>query len=708
MRSSKILSSILLASTLAFSQELNSEKFQLVAQDIKTKEEIITALGKVVIVSPTYYLSANKVIYNKQKESFELFGNVIIIKDNNLQTQSEYAYINLQDESSLQKPVFLYEGQSDIWANSKSAKKENNRINLDSTIMSSCDCLNPDWSIRASSANYNTEEKWVNSYNTRLYFKNIPVFYTPYLGFPTDKTRRTGLLIPTLGYSNKDGLYYSQPIYFAPAANYDIEFVPQIRNRRGYGLYSYFRYADSPYSLLKIQAGGFKEQKSYQLEQNLKNQKHYGWNLDYERTKLFSNDKTQDGLYASINNMNDIEYKTLENEDTVSTDKKVESKLNYFYNTSKYYGGVYGRYYIDTSKDSNGETLQELPQLQFHSYTRELPIKNLLYTFDTRYINYTRKKGLTANLYKFTLPFTYSKYFYDDYLYISAENKTVVSKYTYSNNDNANVTFENGDLIQNKTSLTIGSDLIKPYTDYIHTLNLSATYSHPRNIVEEGDLYKITTEDDSTKQSVLSSFPITQDNKNIYLSLNQSLYKKDSLKQFINHKISQSILYNKLDEPKFQNLENYLKVNYDYGTITNRLTYNMQDKQLIENDIDLTFAHNNLSLTLGYYKSKETDNSGKENLESYSINTSYKISKDYKIGYYENYNLQDDVRSKQGLKFDIYDNCWNLALKFERQVVPSTTNDDKSIDQKIIYLNLELKPIGGINQQYKIKDKDES
>ena len=35
----------------------------------------------------TYYLSANKIIFNKENETFELFGNVLIIKDNKLNTK---------------------------------------------------------------------------------------------------------------------------------------------------------------------------------------------------------------------------------------------------------------------------------------------------------------------------------------------------------------------------------------------------------------------------------------------------------------------------------------------------------------------------------------------------------------------------------------------------------------------------------------------
>jgi LPS-assembly protein len=107
------------------------------------------------------------------------------------------------------------------------------------------------------------------------------------------------------------------------------------------------------------------------LENSLQNKEHYGFDLDYER-EIFSKNNSEDGLFTSINYLNDIEYITLENDDTTSTDKKVASKINYFYTTPEYYTGTYGRYYIDGTKESNDETLQQLPELQFHSYNKEL------------------------------------------------------------------------------------------------------------------------------------------------------------------------------------------------------------------------------------------------------------------------------------------------------------------------------------------------
>lgn len=691
--------SLLLLTSLSFSEELKNENFQLISENIKTEGNIVTASGSVVVFSPTYYLSASKIIYDKEKETFELFDNVLILKDNTIQTQSDYALINLKNDAYAQSPVMLFDKGSNIWVNSKKSTKEKTNIELDSSIISSCDCVDPAWSIRVSSASYDTEDKWMHAYNPRLYFKNVPVFYSPYLGFPTDTTRRTGVLPPTIGYSNTEGLSYSQSIFIAPKANYDLEIIPQIRDKRGFGVYSYFRYADSAYSLLKLNAGFFREKESYKEENDLDNQKHYGWSVDYERTKLFSSGNHQDGLYASINWLNDVEYETLEEDDnSSSTDEKVESKINYFYNTPEYYGGIYGRFYIDTSEESNDATLQKLPELQFHSYTDELfGLNKVLYSLDTRYKNYTSIESLGANYYEVSLPINYSRYFLDDYLYVNIENKTVLSKYEYTNN---NSNFKNGTLVQNEISLSVGTDLIKPYDKYLHTMNIQAEYSHPESVREDGDLYDITNDDEE-----LAPFTNSTSNKSINISLSQSLYNNDNLEQFVKHKLKQSILYNSNDEPKLQNTENYIKVNYKDATISNRLTYNVQDKQFIENTISASYKIKDLTLKAGYYKSKDTPNSGKEDLESYTLAADYKISKDYKFGYYENYNILDKVRSKQGINLNINDKCWNFDIKYEKERVASSSDNVSGEDQKIVYLNLTLKPLGGIKQEYDIENE---
>ena len=714
----KIVVSLALASLLiqANAQELNMEKLQLVAKDVDTKNNIITAVGDVVAYSPTYYLSSDKMVYDKDREILELFDNVLIIKDNKIQTQSNYAYVDMKNDIINQDPVFLMDNSSNIWSNSKEANKDKDLITLENSILSSCDCIDPIWSIRSSSSDYDTEAMWMNTYNPRLYIKNVPVFYLPYFGFPTDTTRRTGLLLPTMGYSSSEGFLYSQPIFIAPADNYDIELIPQIRTQRGYGSYANFRYADSPDSMLNLKTGYFKEFNNYRREEKLENSEHYGLDIDYERKNIFSTKKEhQDGVFTSVRYLNDIEYIILKEDDgNLGTDKKVESKVNYFYNTPEYYGGVYGKYYIDASKKSNANTLQELPQVQFHSYNKELFLENLIYSIDTKAQNFTRKEGLNAKIYDITVPISYTKNILDDYMYLGVENRTILTQYDYSNSLYNNLRYEDATLIQNRTSFIVGTDLIKPYSDYIHTLNLNASYDIPENLRKDGDLYNITVkENQPLKYDELSVFPTLQEQKTIKLSLNQSIYDKENLKQFINHKMSQSILYNSVDEPKFQDLDNYIKINHDYGSLSGKVVYNMDDNKVVEGSFDNSLSYEDLTFSAGYYYSKKTNNefNTRDDLESYRLSTSYKLAKDYSIKYYENYDLQQKTRNRQGIGLNIDDSCWNLDLLLEKEITPrsryvQSTRSYDSYEQTIVYAVLMLKPIGGIRQKSIVQNSD--
>ncbi len=632
----KFLATIILVVSL----EAQVEKFQVIASNVDTKNNIMIATGNVVIFSPSYYITAQKIIYDKNKGTFELFDDVLILKDNNVQTKSEYAFLDVNTDDLYQKPNMFFEETDAIWINSKDSEKKDDIITLASSIFSSCDCVDPDWSIRMSSADYNTEDKWINTYNARLYIKDIPIIYTPYLGFSTNTQRRTGLLIPTIGYSSSEGASYSQPIFIAPATNYDIEIIPQFRAKRGAGMYAYVRYADSIDSVLKVSGGYFGEKKDYQIENDLRNQRHYGIDVDYERYNLFTNkEDTKDGLYVSINYLNDIEYKTLEDKKySESTERYIESKINYVFDTPNYFLGSYFRYYVDTQNDSNSSTMQELPKLQAHTYSRPFLLDKLLYSSDLKYTNHSRNEGITADQYELNIPISYSYSFFDDYLKLIAKHEFNANKFNYGNTDTI---LKDGTYIESNTSISLNSDLIKPYDNYIHTTNLKAEYTHSNVIKEDGDLYSI-----SNSSSELDPFPVSKSSDSITFGINQSFYDRENLKQIVNHKLKQSILYDEFDDAKFQNMENEIVYNYILGSVKNKLIYNHQDHKLTESSSSFSLTYDNFSMKLGHYMSKDTPNSGKEDLESYQINLKYKISDEYSVGYYTNYNLEEKLRSK--------------------------------------------------------------
>lgn len=691
----KIALSLITAASLTQAASIEAEKFQILANTLNSKDNVVIAKGNVVIFSPTYYILAQKAIYNRNSSTFELFDEVVILHKNTVQTQSNYAFLDINKEKMVQNPAFLLDNKSNVWINSKNSTRNEDVFALSDSVLSSCDCVDPAWSVRFSSGEFDKTDKWIDTYNARLYFKNVPVFYTPYFGFSTDKTRRTGLLPATVGFSSGEGLIYKQPVFIAADKNYDIELNPEIRTNRGYGMYTYFRWADSEDSILKIALGGFKEQNDYAEEKNLLNDKHYGWNIDYKRYNLFASGENQDGLLIDVNWLNDVEYRNLENIDG-STEKKIESKINYFFTTPEYYFGTYMRYYLDKSLSSNDTVLQELPQIQLHKYSKPILLDNLLYSADYKFTNYERQIGVNAFRHELLLPFSYGFSLFDDYLNVVLKQEITLIKQQYSH---TNTNYEDAGFAETRSIMSLNTDLLKEYASFLHTMNLATNFTVPKTIGKEGDLFSITTND-----TALSAFPITESAKTMTFALNQSFYDKEDLKQIINHKISQAVVFDSLNNSELANLENELTINYLLGSLSNRLIYSHQDKELIESSTSFNLDYIDYFLKLSYYVSKDTPNSGKEDLESYGLNIGYKFYRDYALSYYENYNIQEQVRNKQGVKFSITDKCWDLNVHLEKRIEPSSSTRNNSVEQEVIYLQLVLKPLGTINQNYKIKD----
>lgn len=80
------------------------------------------------------------------------------------------------------------------------------------------------------------------AYDAVLHAGGVPVFYFPYLPFPLDSRRQSGLLYPVVGSSSTGGLEYAQPYYWNIAPNMDATIGPHLFTRRGLGLDAEFRY----------------------------------------------------------------------------------------------------------------------------------------------------------------------------------------------------------------------------------------------------------------------------------------------------------------------------------------------------------------------------------------------------------------------------------------------------------------------------------
>src|SRR5262249_17361244 len=88
---------------------------------------------------------------------------------------------------------------------------------------------------------------------------DVPVLYFPYLPFPANTDRQTGLLMPRIGYSNRRGLVYEQPFFWAIDKSSDITLTTDLETSARAGLIADYLYAWSERPAGTFTGGYFNE-----------------------------------------------------------------------------------------------------------------------------------------------------------------------------------------------------------------------------------------------------------------------------------------------------------------------------------------------------------------------------------------------------------------------------------------------------------------
>lgn len=708
------------------------ENVELIADKILQKDKIIIADGKVFVYSKSYFITANSAKFDQKNGIVELFGDVNLMYNLNESARSDYLKIELKNNKRDFGDSFFADKNTEIWLNSKESCDDENFYYSKNSIVSSCDVENPDWRVEFSSGKFNKTSKFLHLYNPVFYIGKIPVFYLPYFAFPTDKTRRSGLLFPGFGYGKDEGFFYQQPIYIAPNNILDWTFIPQIRTIRGKGIFSEFRIMDSEYSKLNLNFGIFEENQKYAKENSLKNSVHKGFDIKYERDKILKYKIDADfseGLWINYTNLNDISYinlqKNLENKN-YKEDSLIASKFNYFLKTDENYLGIYAKYFFDTTKNTNKQTLQEIPSLHYHKFIDEIFLKNLTYSFDTKFSNFTRSSGATARQYEANLPLNLNFNF--DYFKINLSENFYATNMNYSDKlkyTNGKIYEQQDDFYANNYhKFSIQSDLAKAYDEFFHTTFLSVNYLLPG--FNKGNFDNKILKTDAIKQNLrnLNLHKLNDENSDYYE--NNFLKNLDEIytTQNINAKIvnyfydksGKKFIYQKtdygynFDDERSLPLSNDFYIYFDNLAFYNKIKYDL-DKNIF-----------NLIQTGAKYKTQDYYFDLSHTYENNSKNDFYKTESYVKTA--AGINLPDFYRIFGKFAYDLENNfskdwsigvgkqkkCWDFSFVYKVDNDPILTEQGiKSKRTRGIYLMFSLYPMGKLNYDFDVtRGKDDA
>lgn len=119
---------------------------------------------------------------------------------------------------------------------------DKNRFVLKNASLTTSNPYVTEWELSANTLIINQNTGWGQAYNSTFAFYDVPIFYWPYIAFPTTTERKSGLLYPSAGFQSESGYYYSQPLYLNLAPNYDLTLTGEYYTKRGPMIKSHFRY----------------------------------------------------------------------------------------------------------------------------------------------------------------------------------------------------------------------------------------------------------------------------------------------------------------------------------------------------------------------------------------------------------------------------------------------------------------------------------
>ena len=682
-----------------------SDKVEIFASKIVSQADKVQASGGVTVVYKDYFITADRAQYDRNSSDLELFENIRVNQDKSVKILGQYAKINIAKKERLFQPFYLSEKDTRVWISANKGETKAEKMLVTQGVLSGCDPLNPIWKLEFSSSDYDNETKWMNLYNARLYIDDLPIFYMPYFGYSLDTSRRSGLLMPSMGYSANEGIYYEQAIYVAINNWWDLELKPQVRTQRGQGIYESLRFADSPTSQGKFTAGYFKESNEYYKVNNLQNNSHYGFNFYYNNKNFinqwFGTDfEGQSGIYADINNMNDVDYINLASSDVRNntTATQVLSRVNVFYNTDKHYFGSYLKYYQDLTLATNENTLQKLPTLQYHYYLDTFFQDHLLYNLDIQTDNITRSINKTVVQTNINLPLTLQTSLFDEYLNISYKANLYMQQSTFGaseQNSTLGNKYNDGYILRNYHTLSASTQLTRGYEDFSHVMSLGVSYNKAGTQSSNGyyaDYEKDCVNNQNPSDPRCEFYNISDIKEEVQIDFVQYVFNKEA-KEILYHRLAQKISYGNIQN-RYGELENELNYHVtDYISYYNNMFYNYEQNQFskIFNRVTLNKFGVNIALSHLY---KDTFLASTRYTSYLTSTLGYTYNNHYSFSALYNYDAISQETKTQEIGFMYKKRCWDFGMRYSENRRPVLTNSGESfVNERYVYFTIVLKPL---------------
>jgi LPS-assembly protein len=205
-------------------------------------ENIAYFSGQVELTRPAQILLADELTLNNATEQIEASGNVTFESPDS-RLQSEFMTMNKKDQSAYFTASSFTLSKQHVRGTANEVIQFNSSLSRYKKIQyTTCDPGNSNWHLTADQFDINRELGLGTAQHATVYIQDFPVLYLPYLQFPIDDRRMSGILTPTIGSSSENGEIVSVDVYWNIATNLDATITPIWYGKRGLQINTENRY----------------------------------------------------------------------------------------------------------------------------------------------------------------------------------------------------------------------------------------------------------------------------------------------------------------------------------------------------------------------------------------------------------------------------------------------------------------------------------
>ena len=226
--------------------DIQDAPLRVTANSTKASSDKVAVLeGDVQISQGSRQIKSDFATIDQNAQKVTLKGNVEF-REPGILLKGEDAGIDVANSNvTINNATYVIHQASIRGAAKKLSKSDQGNIIIDEASYSTCEPGDSSWQLITKQIEIDQKSGWATIKNARFEIKDIPIFYFPYIKFPIDDRRSSGLLIPDIDINQDNGLDIAQPIYWNIAENYDSTISPRYIQHRGFGIEADFRLLNS-------------------------------------------------------------------------------------------------------------------------------------------------------------------------------------------------------------------------------------------------------------------------------------------------------------------------------------------------------------------------------------------------------------------------------------------------------------------------------